>query len=158
MEDCMTDMSWPEANQRYLLAALAEVRATLDKAPAPEPLEEMPAPPALEVLCERFGLSRFERSVLLLCAGPELDSGFPARPPTFSLALAALPGPHWSAVSPSGPLRHWRLIEVGPGPSLTASPLRIDERVLHFLAGLDLRDERLAGTVRPLEEALEPLP
>ena len=154
----MTDAPWPEANQKYLLAALAEVRAALDRAPAPEPLEEMPSPPALEVLCERFGLSRFERSVLLLCAGPELDSGFPARPPTFSLALATLPEPHWSAVSTSGPLRHWRLIEVGAGPALTTSPLRIDERVLHFLAGLDLRDERLAGAIRPLEDPPETLP
>ena len=70
----------------------------------------MPAPPALETLCRRSGLSPFERDVLLLCAGVELDSRFaplcaaaqgdPARPyPTFSLALAALPEPHWSALS-----------------------------------------------------------
>ncbi|HWM89213.1 MAG TPA: ATP-binding protein [Thermoanaerobaculia bacterium] len=161
--------TWPEANQRYLLAALAETRAALGAegeaaTPDPESLEEiaagMEAPPALEVLCERFGLSRFERSLLLLCAGMELDSGFSARCPaaTFSFALASLPEPHWSAIAPSGPLRHWRLLEVGPGPALTTSPLRIDERVLHYLAGLDIRDERLAGTVRPLEDAPEAIP
>src|SRR3712207_7086763 len=48
--------------------------------------------------------------------------------PTFSLALAALPGAHWNALVPEGPLRYWRLLEVGPGGSLTQSPLRIDER------------------------------
>ena len=168
---------WREANQSYLLAALAGVRAGLERRSpgnqeeAPEPdeigrrLEEiaagMPSAPALEVLCERFGLSPFEREVLLLCAGVELESGFaercaaaqgdPARRyPTFSLALAALPEPHWSAIAPSGPLRYWRLLEVGAGPALTSSPLRIDERVLHFLTGLEPYDERLAGIVRPV--------
>jgi AAA+ superfamily predicted ATPase len=116
---------------------------------------------ALDLLVERLGLSPFERDVLLLCAGLELDSGFaavcaaaqgdPAKAyPSFSLALAALPEPHWSALGPGRPLRFWRLIEVG-GTSLTASPLRIDERILHYLAGVEHPDERLAGLVRPLE-------
>ncbi len=111
----------------------------------------------------------FERAVLLLCAGMELDSGFAAscaaaqgdparRYPTFSLALAALPEPHWSAVSPAGPLRYWRLIDVGAGSTLTASPLRIDERVLHYLAGLEPWDDRLAGTIHPLGDTPEPVP
>jgi AAA+ superfamily predicted ATPase len=34
------------------------------------------------------------------------------------------------------------------GDSVTASPLRIDERVLHYLAGVSYVDERLAGTVQ----------
>jgi len=116
---------------------------------------------ALEVLVERFGLSPFEREVLLLCAGVELDSGFAAvcaaaqgdpskAYSSFSLALAAFPEAHWTALSPGRPLRYWRLIEVG-GTSLTASPLRIDERILHYLAGVDAPDERLAGLVRPIE-------
>jgi hypothetical protein len=99
----------------------------------------------------------------------ELDSGFAARCaaaqgdparryPTFSLALSALPEAHWSAVSPAGPLRYWRLVDVGAGSSLTSSPLRIDERVLHFLTGLDPWDDRLAGTIRPLGETSEPIP
>ncbi len=188
---------WRDGNQRYLLAALEEVRAALDRhaadpadpapqAEAPSSLSsqedtpedpgdaevDLPAPPALEVLCQRLGLSVFERAILLLCAGMELDSGFAARCavaqgdpsrrfPTFSLALAALPEPHWSAVSPAGPLRYWRLIDVGGGgtaAALTASPLRIDERVLHFLAGLELWDDRLAGMIRPLGVTPEPVP
>ena len=48
--------------------------------PGAEPLppESMPetAPPALEVLCRLFGLSSFERSVVVLCAGVELDAAF----------------------------------------------------------------------------------
>ncbi len=174
-------MDWREANQRHLLAALAVVRGALDRhAGGPEPgpeaaraLEEaaaaMPAPPALDVVRERFGLSAFERDVLLLCAGVELDSGFAARcaaaqgegnrrQPTFSLALAALPEPHWSALTPAAPLRHWRLIEMGSGDGLTVSPLRVDERVLHFLAGVETIDDRLSGLVKPMTGGAELVP
>jgi hypothetical protein len=183
--------TWQEANQRHLLAALAVVRHALERHAAKgrngegEPLPEdlgaalakaleeaaaaMPEPPALEVLRERFGLSSFERDVLLLCAGVELDSSFAAacaaaqgdagrRLPTFSLALAALPEPHWSALTPAAPLRYWRLIEAGSGEGLSASPLRIDERVLHFLAGVETLDERLAGLVKPLRGAIDLVP
>ena len=161
--------SWPEWNRQQLLAALAEVRAALARAlgesSAPEtPPAESPArgefKSALDVLCEAFGLSPFERAVLLLGAGPELDCQFapilarlnrePGRAaPTFALALAALPRAHWSALSPAAPLRRWRLIELGSGDSLANSPLRIDERVLHFLCGVDATEERLRGLLQP---------
>ncbi|HEX3530695.1 MAG TPA: AAA family ATPase [Thermoanaerobaculia bacterium] len=140
------------------------VRSALDEATA-----AMPAPSALEIVVRRFGLSPFERDVLLLAAGPELDSAFavrctkaqgdPARRlPTFSLALAALPDAHWSALLPSAPLRHWRLVEPDSRESLTVAPLRIDERILHHLAGLRHLDERLTGLVRPLPEPEELIP
>lgn len=107
------------------------------------------------LLCRTFGLTSYERDVLLLCAGVELDSGCAAAvarlqqgaPPSFSLALAALPEAHWSALLPTRPLRYWRLIEIGSGTSLVGSPLRIDERILHYLLGLQFVDERLAGIV-----------
>ena len=44
----------------------------------------------------------------------------------------------------------WRLIEVGNGPALTLARLKIDERVLHYLAGVPQLDERLAGMVEPI--------
>src|SRR5207253_10555399 len=105
-------------------------------------------------------------SILVLCAGMELDSsladlcaaahGVPSRNyPTFSLALAAFPPAHWSALNPAAALRYWRLIEVvhQPGVPLTMNPLRIDERILHFLAGLQHLDERLAGLLLPMQPA-----
>jgi hypothetical protein len=118
-------------------------------------------PPALERVVRAFGLSAFERDVLMLCAGIELDPEFaalcasaqgdPARTyPTFSLALAMLPESHWSALSPEAPLRRWRLIEIATGPVLTLAPLRIDERVLHYLAGVRQLDERLAVMLETL--------
>jgi len=175
--------SWTEANQRHLTAAVDEVRRRLtayvdgaepdgangDGARAGEWTGE--DPPALEALCAAFGLSPFERALLLLCAGGDLDAGFaslvataqgrqggsPAEP-TFGLALAALPGAHWSAITPAGPLRRWRLVEVLPGAPVTASPLRIDERILHHLAGVSQVDDRLAGfrRVLPLDADLPP--
>ncbi len=164
--------TWQSANQAQLVAALARVKALLRRHAergdlttphrngTPE-AEADAAPPALEALCSAFGLSPFERDVVLLCAGVELDSAFaplcagaqgdPSRPwPTFSLALAALPEAHWSALTPAGPLRRWRLIDVGAGPALTLAALRIDERVLHHLAGVPHLDERLAGLVELL--------
>jgi hypothetical protein len=133
------------------------------------PIGAIPAPPALETLCATFCLSPFERDTLLLCAGMELDASFaglcataqgdPQRAyPTFSLALATLPEAHWSALTPAAPLRHWRLVEVGAGSALTLSPLRIDERVLHYLAGVSHPDERLAGLVDPVPQSDQLVP
>ncbi len=170
--------AWVAANQRYLAAAVAAARVALEingaprtngADPAATRLDQarrrcealaaaMPAPSALDALCAGFGLSTFERDVLVLCAGLELDSALaPLCAPTvgsgrdagatFSLALAALPEAHWSALLPEAPLRRWRLIEVGAGTSLATSLLRIDERVLHFLTGLRSFDERLLGLV-----------
>ena len=64
--------------------------------------------------------------------------------------MAALPDAHWSALSPSAPLRYWRLIEVANGDVLTTNPLRIDERVLHYLVGVSQLDERLDGLFEPV--------
>jgi hypothetical protein len=126
--------------------------------------DNMSDPPSLETLCRLFGLSSFERDVLLLCAGADLDSSFPhycasasGSPhmdyPTFSLALAALPDAHWNALNPSAPLRYWRMIEMEPGNKLTLSPLRIDERILHYLAGVQYLDERLVELVKSVQRS-----
>jgi hypothetical protein len=159
--------SWTEHNQRYLATALATLRTVLGEpdltghaiADTPEAVASaMPAPPALESVRRTFGLSGFERDLLLLCAGVELDGGFAAAVaraggetgpgvPTFSLALARLAEPHWSAITPAGPLRHWQLIDLVERDSLMGSPLRIDERVLHHLTGVQYIDDRLEGLV-----------
>jgi len=169
-----TVTDWPTANQRYLTAALATLKARLERQLAPEspatapPIEDeaslaaaMSSPPALALLGGLFGLSPFEEQLVLLCAGIELDGqmaplcaalhGDAQRPyVTFSLALALLPAAHWSALSPAAALRRWQLIHVEPGRALVHSPLRLDERVLHYLTGVNYLDEPLAGWVRPL--------
>ena len=115
---------------------------------------------ALERLVSAFGLSPFERDLLVLCAGTILESRFPAifaavhhdahaTWPTFGLALSTLNEAHWSSISRARPLRYWRLIEV-EGDLLLNAPLRIDERVLQFLIGVPALDERLEALVHPL--------
>jgi hypothetical protein len=157
---------WESANQAALVAALDAVHAALlqhagrpiepprrDPAPIPE------APPAIDSLCAIFDLSPFERWLLLLCAGIELDGRFPEAcaaahgdgrrgHATLGLAFSVFGSPHWSAATRSRPLRAWRLIEIASGDGLISSPLRIDERILHFLTGTDVADERLEPVMR----------
>ena len=120
-------------------------------------------PPALVILSQRLGLSRFEQEVLLLCVAMELDTGIaslcaraqgdPPRPyPTFALALTLFHEPSWDALSPERPLRYWRLLEINQpaGTPFTVSPLRADERILNYLKGLNYLDDRLIPMVTPL--------
>ncbi|HEY9603801.1 MAG TPA: ATP-binding protein, partial [Allocoleopsis sp.] len=169
--------NWYEANQRYLMQAIAQVRATLEarsgqrgegnRATGGEDFAPLSyssnSPPALEKLCQQFHLSPFERYILLLCVGVEVSSLFAPLyasiqgdgqriHPTFSLALTTFGAPNWGALAPHSPLRHWCLLEVGAGNALTTSPLRIDERILHYLLGVEYMDERLKGIVKPLSE------
>jgi ATPase family associated with various cellular activities (AAA) len=135
-----------DRDQRRLVAELDRLRAVLDGGAAPE----IPAEPdaRLDRTVALFGLSDFEREVLLWCAGAEVDDRFAA--PTFAAALGALPGAHWDAMAPAAPLRYWRLVDVGAGPGLVHRPLRIDERVLHHLIGVTCLDPLLDGLVRPV--------
>ncbi|MEA2569391.1 MAG: hypothetical protein QOI24_1392 [Acidobacteriota bacterium] len=163
----MSGQDWLDANQRHLAGAMAEVRGWLEAklrgevASPAESSRDDTTTFALEHVATMFGLSSFERRLLMLCAAIELDSGIaslcaslqgdPSRvQPTFSLALAVLPDAHWSATTPVAPLRRWRLIELAGSGPLTTAPLRIDERVLHFLTGIDHVDERLMSLVEPL--------
>ena len=124
--------------------------------------EAMSPPPALGILGSRFGLSQFEQQVLLLCAAMELDTRLGSlcaraqddlnRPyPTFALAMSLFEDPAWDALSPRGPLRHCRLIEINqPGAQpLVTSALRADERIVNFLKGLNYLDDRLAPLLSP---------
>ncbi|HEX3350145.1 MAG TPA: ATP-binding protein [Acetobacteraceae bacterium] len=165
----MQPASWQAANQTALVAALRPVYAALcrhaGKPAPPEPASPsalpLDPPAALDTLVETFALTSFERAVLLLCAGVELEGRFAEAcatalgdvrksPATFGLALAALPEAHWSALSRDRPLRYWRLVELLPGETLASSPLRIDERILHWLAGIESSDERFDGLIAPM--------
>ena len=171
--------TWQDTNQHHLAIALDRVRTALHQyvartqgtAPAeatPTISDSLLTPTTLQTLCHAFNLSAFEQDLLLLCAGVELSGSFAQlcataqgssqlTYPTFSLALAALPNAHWSAIAPVSPLRYWRLIEVSNGDSLIQSRLRIDERVLHYLNDVLYLDDRLRGWVEPLSLNM-PLP
>lgn len=161
--------NWQTDNQQYLMTELARIKHLLELKAGRDVTESIPKesaremPSALEQLCNTFGLSTFERDILLLCVGLELDSSFtslcslaqgdPQKTyPTFSLALNLLDAPHWSAFTPTAPLRRWKLIELGAGGALTLSSLRVSERILHYLTGIQHLDEQLIGLIQPVRE------
>jgi len=184
-----TGSGWLTANGEFLAASVAWLRELLLQNAQPRPTatraqdrldvlataaEDAAArcvpPPALTTLAQRTGLSRFEQDVLLLCAATELDPsirllcagvhGHEAMAyPTFALALTVLPDPAWEALSPEGPLRDQRLIEIdrARGESLIGSPLRTDERIVNHLKGLDHLDARLHPLLQPAVPADEHL-
>jgi hypothetical protein len=164
--------SWSEANQRYLAAEFARLKLRLGAEGDAEAMAvnvhqafaALPAPAAIDTLAELFGLSVFERDLLLLVAGVEMDAelarlcavaqGSSQRPQaTFGIALAALENSHWSALAALAPLRRWRLLEVDDSAGLVTGKLRIDERVLHYLAGVNYLDPRLQPLLRPISPA-----
>ncbi len=147
-------------------ARLEEASAALAAASQGEPA------PALLLLSRQLGLSDFERNILLLCLGVELDTRVavlcaraqddPGRLyPTFALAMTLFDNPVWEALSPERPLRYWRLLEINqPGAQpLTTSALRADERIVSYVKGLNYIDDRLVPLLSPLPQmAVETLP
>ena len=163
-------VDWTEANHAYLAAEFERLECLLQPGVDGAAAEQAAAACeqargshtlAIDGITEMFGLSRFERDLLLLCAGVEMNSrlavrcaeaqGAPPKPfVSFGLAMGTLPEAHWSALTPARPLRRFRMIEVQPGGTLTSAPLRIDERILHYLAGVNVLDARLQPLVRPI--------
>src|SRR5262245_66174223 len=95
--------SAPTAVQR--VAAVQSARAALDRAGTLQPA------PSFVNLAERFGLSEFERDMLLFAATMEIDAGIPdliavahgdttKRYPTFALGMSLFAAPSWDALSP----------------------------------------------------------
>ncbi len=155
-------VSWAERNRDWLVAALGRLRARLEageQAAADCVGEAEGFTPALVHCGDVFGLSVFERELLLLMAGVQLDDGLRravaaqqadgAPRVSFGLALGLLAAPHWDAISPEAPLRRWRLVAPEGGDAALA-PLCLDERILHYLAGVAAPDAVLAGLVTPV--------
>jgi hypothetical protein len=151
-----------EVARPEVVAEIDAIREVLDAyaEQVPVPARRRSRRPAnpFDRLQHLLGLSAFERDLVALVAAVELDGevgGQVARlhggtdpRPTFGLALAVLPEPHWDALAPDRPLRRWRLLDVGPGPTLATRALGLDEHVLHWLVGLSGADSALAPLVR----------
>src|SRR5690554_4519329 len=167
-------MNWYEANKKFLMASIRLVKKEIsnyfDEQTSSEAEQEIMQleqeienlrmkinqPPTIDILSEIFGLTSFERKILLLCASVELDSAYSHTTedikgqyirPTFALALSAFKEAHWSSLSPEQPLRYWQLINLSDKLQLTNCTLFINERILHFLTGIEHIDESLIGLV-----------
>lgn len=139
------DAAWEEACRSELFDRI-EVLA------APDASSRAPARAMLSRVVESFGLTPFERDIIVTLAAAQLDPGLLGPEPSccteglsFDHALRHLPGAHWSAVSPSAPLRRWRLVQIDPAQPFLGR-LQLDEAVLLALLG-----------VRSVEPALERL-
>lgn len=130
-------------------------------------LEDHEPPPALNLLVNYLGLSKFDRNVLALCAAMELDTrmaglcakvqGHPNKSyPTFALAFELFDDPDWNALSPYSPLRHWRMLEINQSGTqpLTGAALAADERIVNYLKGLNYLDDRLSPLLDPMDSQL----
>ena len=132
------------------------------------------APPALDVIVARFGLTAFERDVLVLCVAPEIDPSF-ARLfayvqdtadmsyPTPQLALQLFGDATRSAMKsflPGSALLRHPLVELTPrndgiGPRAQQA-LMLDPRIAGFLVGTNRADERVAPLLHPLPPSVVP--
>ncbi|MEN0061068.1 MAG: ATP-binding protein [Myxococcota bacterium] len=171
-EPAEDDSAWSDENRQYLVACVRQLQGVLQRSPSARQADEaivadararMSRTPALEQTVAAFGLSPFERDVLLLAAAPELDPEFAdivgktlgdrkRTRPTLGLALAYLTDPHWSAFTPGAPLRRWGLVDLQAGPILTQRPLVCPERTLHHLLGAKVVEPELAARVRTVPQ------
>ncbi|MDJ0533378.1 MAG: AAA family ATPase [Xenococcaceae cyanobacterium MO_207.B15] len=176
----MIPHNWQQLNNNYLMQELARVERRLHEkiASTEQPaiqaqnfnldeieLAELIPSFSIEMIADCFELSPFEKDILLLCTGMELERGWGllcgqaqgsdvTNYPTFSLALSTLDYAHWDAIIPDSALRHWRLIELKDNSNiLTTKELVIDEQILHYLLGTRHLDERLTGLLELVTDA-----
>jgi hypothetical protein len=131
------------------------------------------SPPPMFMLSNLFGLTPFERNVLLLCLAPELDPSFERlyayiqddvnrKYATPHLAIELFGNrpdatggdsePEWSAFLPESSLCRFQLValESGSGPmtACASRPLRMDGRIAAYLRGINQIDERVVPFLR----------
>ena len=152
-----------DGEARVISSALAELGAQLSL--QKEQMLAGSTPVALDVLTIRFGLTAFEREVLLLCLAPEIDPAFERlyayvqddatrkyATPHLALTLFATEESGLERVSffPGSTLNRWRLahVEIGSAGTLISCPLRMDGRVVDFLSGINRLDERCYEAVQ----------
>ncbi|MBP0021860.1 MAG: ATP-binding protein [Cyanobacteria bacterium SBLK] len=153
--------NWYWENQRVLRQGIDRMGDILEcyiqgKPSSQQELDPLPPTSTLAQLCDRFSLSPFERDIILLCAGMEIQPHFHSLCAkaqgnaqknylSLGLMLSACPNAQWRVLSPHSPLHRWQLIEVTPGTSLTQAAIHIDRRILCYLLGEPATDERLTG-------------
>ncbi|MEO0443489.1 MAG: ATP-binding protein [Pseudomonadota bacterium] len=161
---------WAEDNYQALLAEIRQIKTQLYAQLPPEAQQASKNSAAvlaavteqhglmLDHLCAVFALNRFERQLLLLCLGIELDPEIASlcvqlhnRPlPTLSLALHCFDG-HCESLSPQAPLVYFQLITLHDDhASFMQRSLTIDQWALFYLSGTPVMPPLLAGTLQAI--------
>jgi hypothetical protein len=168
------DFHATDSDAAALTPQLASIEARIEAIAAV--MRQAGRQPALDVLAHRFGLSRFERDIFLLALMPELNASFERlyayvqddltrRHATPQLALTLLATPEVGGRSardsflPDAALRRCRLLAIDdsiPPSPFPNRPLRVDERMLNFVLGVNRPDERLAPLLEPVAQGLTP--
>ncbi len=122
---------------------------------------------AIDTIASRFGLTGFERDVLLLCLAPEMDPSFERLyayvqddatrkfvTPYLALTLLACgekAGLLRASFLPAAPLRNFSLLTADTafsGGALSGCVLRLDEGLANHILGMSQLDERCKCFVR----------
>ena len=123
---------------------------------------DRPEPSALSRLAAAFGLTVFERRLVMLCFALETDAqtamvvaeasgerqagGMPV-----ALAHAILGSEEWAASSPAGTLRRWHILEAPVSAPRAQLRLRLADAVTDALLGIFALDAQLVPVARPLQ-------
>lgn len=166
-----------EKGAKEVTRAMDETAGELEK--QSNAMLEAGMPAALDVLTQIFGLSSFDRNILMLCLAPEIDPAFERlyayvqddilrKYVTFHLALSLFAADPDSELFlkhgflPEAPLFKFELVHRENPSHLSynqaSSPLRIDPRIADYLQGINRLDERVADILKPLPrvESLTP--
>ena len=150
----MLNESWAQANRNRFIALFADIREAIAQGRRLAPVRPGDGPSRLDSLAVVFGLGPADLVPLLLAAAQDIDAGaLGGERARVAMALTLGGEDVWTALCPQAPLRHWRMIELDGSGGFSERLLRLDERVLHYLLGIDYLDARLEGLVEP---ALEP--
>ena len=170
----MQQLDWKQYNQQICLQGVQRIKSALQTFDGEkqtlnlEPID-WPENSTLATLQRRFGLSNFERDLVLFCMAQEIDPGIgplcakirgqaSLSHVTFMLAYAVLPEADMNVLAPHRPLQNWHLISFEPHLTLSNAPLKINQRVMCYLLGEHTLDLELQGIIEPLSSAHLQLP
>jgi ATPase family associated with various cellular activities (AAA) len=144
--------AWQAANRRRLAELFAGL-AGIEPAAFDAPPAELDPPARIDSLARLFGLASVDLMVLVLAAARDVEpDALQGQQASYGAALARFGEEARLALCPQSALRRWRMIELDGNGPLTERVLRIDERILNHLLGIDYLDIRLDGLVAPLPE------
>jgi hypothetical protein len=149
--------TWLQYNKTYLSTCIESLKFYLrgflykgqkNEVTVNSPIIDRTLPlPAIERLSNDLRLSSFEKSVLILCAGMELDPEVPKLiatfdgdsngPPSVGFVIKILPSSDKTAFAQSSPLRHYELIDLHCKSSLAleACHITVNKHILRYLVG-----------------------